>query len=290
MGKRKNQLTKAEASKNFERLKKKAQPSERLKNYVHNTLLSEHHYMFQFKEGKHRFGYCTACGKTFDLEIKNMRTVTAHDENRLYARHGEKVCCPECGRTVTKRYAGYPQKKVYAMAGECKVDKSGALILYTYCFTYAYERNIRAQQEWTLEQICYFDLHKYFQLLYSAWYENHVYMGDRYSNGLYFTEKEEVNETLSYDKSFYEGFHIIGFKEALEKSNLKYSCADILLKKETSYGLPFQLVSYLKFYCAYPVITEKLVKEGHDDILIKYINGRARGIFNFHALTVSEFV
>lgn len=291
MGKRKNQLTKAEASKIFERLKKKAQPSERLKKYVHNTLLSEHHYMFQFKEGKHRFGYCTACGKTFDLEIKNMRTVTAHDENRLYARHGEKVCCPECGRTVTKRYAGYPQKKVYAMAGECTVDKNGALILYTYCFTYAYERNIRAQQEWTVEQICYFDLHKYFQLLYSSWYGNHVYVGDRYSNSLYFTEKEEVNKVLSYNGSYYEGFHIIGFKEALEKSNLKYSCADILLKKETPYGLPFQLVSYLKFYCAYPVITEKLVKEGHDNILMRYINDSrsTSGIFNFHAQTVPEF-
>lgn len=62
-----------------------------------------------------------------------------------------------------------------------------------------------------------------------------------------------------------------------------------MLKKETPYGLPFQLVSYLKFYCAYPVITEKLVKEGHGDILMRYINGRARGIFNFHALTVPEF-
>lgn len=118
-----------------------------------------------------------------------------------------------------------------------------------------------------------------------------MYVGDRYSNGLYFTEKEEVNKVLSYNGSYYEGFHIIGFKEALEKSNLKYSCADILLKKETPYGLPFQLVSYLKFYCAYPVITEKLVKEGHDNILMRYINGSrsTSGIFNFHAQTVPEF-
>lgn len=120
MGNKKNQLAKKEADKIFQRLKKKARPSERLKKYVHNTLLADHHYMFQFKEYRKRFGYCTACGKNFDLETKNMRTVTPDDVTRLYAKHGEEVLCPVCGRTVTKRYAGYPHKKVYAMAGECR--------------------------------------------------------------------------------------------------------------------------------------------------------------------------
>lgn len=283
MGNKKNQLAKKEADKIFQRLKKKARPSERLKKYVHNTLLADHHYMFQFKEYRKRFGYCTACGKNFDLETKNMRTVTPDDVTRLYAKHGEEVLCPVCGRTVTKRYAGYPHKKVYAMAGECRAEKNGALVIYTYTFSYDYNSSFRAKQEWWLEQIFYFDIHKYFQLLYG--YEVRTYTGDKYSNTLNFTDAHSVIDIFGYSKCFEEGFHLIGFKEALDKSNLKYSCADRLLKLNT----PFQLVSYLKFYCSYPVITERLVKEGHADILMSYINGAASGLFKFNKQTVPEF-
>lgn len=283
MGNKKNQLAKKEADKIFQRLKKKARPSERLKKYVHNTLLADHHYMFQFKEYRKRFGYCTACGKNFDLETKNMRTVTPDDVTRLYAKHGEEVLCPVCGRTVTKRYSGYPHKKVYAMAGECRAEKNGALVIYTYTFRYDYNSSFRAKQEWCLEQIFYFDIHKYFQLLYG--YEVRTYTGDKYSNTLNFTDAHSVIDIFSYSKCFEEGFHLIGFKEALDKSNLKYSCADRLLKLNT----PFQLVSYLKLYCSYPVITERLVKEGHADILMSYINGAASGLFKFNKQTVPEF-
>jgi hypothetical protein len=283
MGNKKNQLTKKEADKIFQRLKKKARPSERLKKYVHNTLLADHHYMFQFKEYRKRFGYCTGCGKNFDLETKNMQAVTPDDVTRLYAKHGEEVLCPVCGRTVTKRYAGYPHKKVYAMAGECRAEKNGALVIYTYTFSYDYSSSFRAKQEWCLEQIFYFDIHKYFQLLYG--YEVRTYTGDKYSNTLNFTAAHSVIDIFGYSKCFEEGFHLIGFKEALDKSNLKYSCADRLLKLNT----PFQLVSYLKFYCSYPVITERLVKEGHADILMSYINGAASGLFKFNKQTVPEF-
>ena len=283
MGNKKNQLTKKEADKIFQRLKKEARPSERLKKYVHNTLLADHHYMFQFKEYRKRFGYCTACGKNFDLETKNMRTVTPDDVTRLYAEHGEEVLCPVCGRTVTKRYAGYPHKKVYAMVGECRAEKNGALVIYTYTFSYDYSSSFRAKQEWCLEQIFYFDIHKYFQLLYG--YEVRTYTGDKYSNALNFTAAQSVIDIFDYSKCFKEGFHLIGFKEALDKSNLKYSCADRLLKLNT----PFQLVSYLKFYCSYPVITERLVKEGHANILMSYINGAASGLFKFNKQTVPEF-
>ena len=239
--------------------------------------------MFQFKEYRKRFGYCTGCGKNFDLETKNMQAVTPDDVTRLYAKHGEEVLCPVCGRTVTKRYAGYPHGKVYAMAGECRAEKNGALVIYTYTFSYDYSSSFRAKQEWCLEQIFYFDIHKYFQLLYG--YEVRTYTGDKYSNTLNFTAAHSVIDIFGYSKCFEEGFHLIGFKEALDKSNLKYSCADRLLKLNT----PFQLVSYLKFYCSYPVITERLVKEGHADILMSYINGAASGLFKFNKQTVPEF-
>lgn len=283
MGNKKNQLTQKAADQIFNRLKANAHPSAQLKKYVHNTLLADHHYMFQFKENGKRLGHCTACGNDFNLEIKDMRTVSPDDVTRLYAKHNEFVTCQVCGQTVTKRYAGFSQKKIYAMAGECKTDKNGALVIYTYAFRYHYDHSFRAKQEWSLEQICYFDFHNYFQLLYG--YGVRAYTGDKYSNDLYFTVENFVDEVFSYQKCFNAGFHIIGFQEALSKSNLKYSCADMLLKERK----PFRLVSFLKFYCAYPVITERLVKEGHSDILMRYLNGMESGLFRFNKQTVPEF-
>lgn len=129
---KKNLLTDKEAEKIFERLKKSAKPSERLKKHVHNVLLRDAHILFQYKNGNTRYGYCTGCGNDFVIEIKAMRTYTENDVDVLTAKHNEKVICPCCGRTVTKRYAGYARKDMYANAAEFKVDKTGALIVYVY--------------------------------------------------------------------------------------------------------------------------------------------------------------
>lgn len=278
---KKNLLTDKEAEQILKRLKKSAKPSERLKKYVHNVLLKDAHILFQYKNGNTRYGYCTGCGKDFVIEIKAMRTYTDNDVDVLTARHNEKVTCPCCGRMVTKRYAGYSHKNMYANAAEFKVDKSGALIVYVYRFTYRFSDNFRNEREWHCWQIGYFDLHKYFHLLYSWWNNSYAYTGDRYTNEILFTNEQKVESPFDYSQSI----KCFELQKAVEKSNLKYACLDKYMNRNSVKDM----FRYLKFYCSYPEITEKLMKEGYEDDIMQYLFGNLDGCFNFRAKNVPAF-
>lgn len=278
---KKNILTDKEANQILERLKKTAKPSEGLKKYVHNVLLDDAHILFQYKIGSTRYGYCTGCGNDFLIEIKAMRTYTDNDFDVLTAKHNEKVTCPCCGRTVTKRYAGYSHKNMYANAAEFKVDKSGALIVYVYRFTYRFSDNFRNGCEWHCWQIGYFDLHKYFHLLYSWWNDSHAYTGDRYTNEILFTNEQKVESPFDYSQSI----KCFELQKAVEKSNLKYACLDKYMNGHSV----TDLFRYLNFYCSYPEITEKLMKEGYKDDIMQYLFGNLSGCFNVRAKNVPAF-
>lgn len=278
---KKNLLTDKEAEQILKRLKKSAKPSERLKKHVHNVLLKDAHILFQYKNGNTRYGYCTGCGKDFVIEIKVMQTYTDNDVDVLTARHNEKVTCPCCGRTVTKRYAGYSRKDMYANAAEFKVDKSGALIVYVYRFTYRFSDNFRNELDWHCWQIGYFDLHKYFHLLYSWWNNSHAYTGDRYTNEILFTNEQKVELPFDYSQSI----KCFELQKAVEKSNLKYACLDKYMNRNSVKDM----FRYLKFYCSYPEITEKLMKEGYEDDIMQYLFGNLGGCFNVRAKNVPAF-
>lgn len=277
---KKNLLTDKEADQILKRLKKSAKPSERLKKHVHNVLLRDAHILFQYKNGNTRYGYCTGCGKDFVIEIKEMRTYTDNDVDVLTARHNEKVICPRCGRTVTKRYAGYSRKDMYANAAEFKADKSGALIVYVYKFTYGFSENFRNKPDWHCWQIGYFDLHKYFHMLY-GWDDPRAYTGDRYTNEILFTNEQKVESPFEYSQSI----KCFELQKAAEKSNLKYACLD----KYMNNSFVKDMFRYLNFYCSYPEITEKLMKEGYEDDIEQYLFGNLSGCFNVQAKNVPAF-
>lgn len=279
---KKNILTDKEAEQILKRLKKSAKPSERLKKYVHSVLLDDAHILFQYKIGNTRYGYCTGCGSDFPIEIKKLRIYTDNEVNVLQAKHNEKVTCPCCGRTVTKRYAGYSRKDMYANVAEFKVNKSGALIVYVYRFTYTFSRDFHiCEPEWHCWQIEYFDLHKYFHLLYSWWNNSHAYTGDRYTNEILFTNEQKVESPFDYSQSI----KCFELQKAVEKSNLKYSC----LMEYMDENIPVDMFKYLKLYCSYPEITEKLMKEGYKDVIKQYFWGNFGGCFNFRAKKVNAF-
>lgn len=277
---KKNLLTDKEAEQILKRLKKSAKPSERLKKHVHNVLLKDAHILFQYKNGNTRYGYCTGCGKDFVIEIKAMRTYTDNDVDVLTARHNEKVTCPCCGRTVTKRYARYSRKDMYANAAEFKVDKSGALIVYVYRFTYRFSDNFRNEPDWHCWQIGYFDLHKYFHMLY-GWNGPRAYTGDRYTNEILFTNKPKVESPFDFSQII----KCFELQKAVEKSNLKYACLD----KYMGSNSVKDMFRYLNFYCSYPEITEKLMKEGYEDDIMQYLFGNLSGCFNVRAKNVPGF-
>lgn len=284
--KKKNILTTKEAETIYKRIKKKATPSKRMKKYVHDVLLKNAHFLFQYKVGRKRFGYCTYCQKDFPLEIEDKRTYTENDVDVLYARHNEKVICPCCGREVTKRYAGISRPVTHADAAEFSVDKDGALIVYVYYFTYDYRNDIHVKApHWNCYQIGYFDIHRYFHSMH-GYFEDYVYLEDRNTSQLCFTNQQTVKYPNDQRQEKYEGIKCFELEKALLKTNLKYSC----LMEYMGRASVVDMYGYLKFYCSYPEITEKLMKEGYQSVIGNYLCGGMKGVFNFRATTVSGFL
>lgn len=279
---KKNILTTKAAETIYKKIKKKATPSKRLKKYVHDVLLKNAHILFQYKVGRKRFGYCTYCQKDFPLEIEDKRTYTDNDVDVLYAKHNEKVICPCCGREVTKRYAGISRPVTHADVAEFSVDKDGALIVYVYYFTYDYKNDIHVKApHWHCYQIGYFDIHRYFHIMHS-YFNDYVYLEDRNTSQLCFTNQQTVKYPNDQRQEKYEGIKCFELEKALLKSNLKYSC----LMEYMADSDAVDMYRYLKMYCSYPEITEKLMKEGFQKVLESYLYGGMRGVLNFRATTV----
>ncbi len=282
---KKNILTTDEANKILKRLQKNAKPSKQLIEYVHNTLFRDAHFLFQYKEGKQRYGYCTYCKSDMSLELEDLRTFTDNDVNVLQSSHNSKVICPCCGREVTKKYAGIPKPVLYADVAEFKVDGTGALIVYVYCIRYDYKAaGMRTEPTYSCINVGYFDLHKYFHILH-GWFEDRVYLEDRYTANMGFSLSDKIINPKSYNQAETEGIKCFGLKEALQKSNLKYSCCIEYLGDGA-----VDMFKYLKFYCSYPEITEKLMKEGFSSLVHSYLNGSMGGCFNFRAQTTHQFL
>ena len=281
---KKNILTADEADKILKRLQKKAKPSKELMEYVHNILLRDAHFLFQYKEGRKRYGYCTYCKSDMPLELEDLRTFTDNDVNVLQSGHNSKVICPCCGKEVTKRYAGISKPVLYADVAEFKVDKSGALIVYVYCIRYDYKKGgMKTEPTYNCYQIGYFDLHKYFHILH-GWFEDHVYLEDKHTANMGFSFSDKIENSKSYKQAETEGIKCFGLKEALQKSNLKYSCLMEYMEDSV-----VDMFKYLKFYCSYPEITEKLMKEGFKKIISSYLYGAMSGCFNFKGKTTYQF-
>lgn len=275
-----NTMTQANASKKLDRLIESAKPSKALMHYVERILFRNSRFLFQYKDGNVRMGYCTNCKKDFVLEPSKLRTVTYEQYQVLETKHNQSTVCPECGGRVTKRYAGFNHKPIYAYAAEFKIDRNGALILYTYRFTYRLDLNYKNDIEWVLYQVGYFDLNKWFYVLYGYGY--HAYTGNKYASKLYFTTNNILMNPFNYRQDEYEGIHIMNF-DVYKKSNLKYSCLDEFKKSV------YPLYKYLAHYCAYPEITEKVVKECGIKAITCYLEKHVTGAFNFRAKTVPEY-
>lgn len=269
MGKKLNQITAEEAEKIYERLKANAEPSEQLKKYVHDELMREHHYMFQIKNGNKRHGYCTNCGSTFDLEFG--RFITLADRQRFSARHGEKVICPCCGYEVTKRYDGYSAKNSFVTVADCRVDEpTQALVIYLYCFYYNFrDKHCICEPYWQCFNIGYFEPHKHFCELH-GWGSTHLHFDRTYLSNLYFKREQFVDDVFSYNQESQEGC-ILHNLDCYKQSKMRNSCIDEYLDE---YGTLFK---YLCYYCDYPELFERLIKQGNislaDDIMQQATTG-----------------
>lgn len=278
MGKKLNTLTQEQARKIWNGRPKL--PEKKIKKFAHEEVFVNEQYFFKHKECGHRYGYCTACGKDVQLDIENMRLWTDKHAACRSARHNDTVCCPVCGHEVQVKDAGRGRSQLIntAVVAVTQRTRNGGILLSFVRVYEDYTRNYKAAPErGTLLYAAYFNLGQ------------HFVAEQTYGGGLYISVKSKPARQLpctvepvklnhnNWKCTQGEGAKLLGFEEALEKSNLRYlpweayhECAQQLYQS-TITNYPVNLLGLLYQYSRYPVLTERLIKEGNGDLVAEQV-------------------
>ncbi|MBD8943368.1 MAG: hypothetical protein EGR79_00500 [Ruminococcaceae bacterium] len=278
MGKKLNTLTQEQAQKIWNGRPKL--PEKKILTFAHKQVFVNEQYFFKHKEYGHRYGYCTACGKDVQIDIENMRLWTDKHAACRSARHNDTVCCPACGHKVQIKDAkrgrnGLCNTAVIAVAQR---TRNGGILLSF----------VRVYEDYTHD---FKAVPKMGRLLYAAYFNlnKHFVAKQQYGGGLYISVKSKPTRQLpctvepvklnhnNWKCTQGEGAKLLGFEEALEKSNIRYlpweayhECAQQLHRSAIA-NYPVNLLGLLYQYSRYPVLTERLIKESNGDLVAEQV-------------------
>ena len=278
MGKKLNTLTQEQARKIWNGRPKL--PEKKVNKFAHEEVFVNEQYFFKHKECGHRYGYCTACGKDVQIDIENMRLWTDKHAACRSARHNDTVCCPVCGHEVQVKDAGRGRNglcNTAVIAVAQRIRNGGILLSFVRVYE-DYTRNYKAAPErGTLLYAAYFNLGQ------------HFVAEQTYGGGMYISVKQKPTRRLpctvepvklnhnSWKCTEGEGAKLLGFEEALERSNLRYlpweayhECAQQLHQSAIT-NYPVNLLGLLYQYSRYPVLMERLIKEGNSDLVAEQV-------------------
>lgn len=278
MEKKLNTLTQEQAEKIWDGRPKL--PVKKILTFAHKQVFVNEQYFFKYKECDHRYGYCTACGKDVQIDIENMRLWTDKHAACRSARHNDTVCCPACGHKVKIKDAGRGRNglcNTAVIAVAQRIRNGGILLSFVRVYE-DYTHDFKAVPEMG-------------RLLYAAYFNlgQHFVAEQTYGGGLYISVKQKPTRRLpctvepvkldhnSWKCTEGEGAKLLGFEEALERSNLRYlpweayhECAQQLYGS-TITNYPVNLLGLLYQYSRYPVLTERLIKEGNGDLVAEQV-------------------
>lgn len=278
MGKKLNTLTQEQARKIWNGRPKL--PEKKILTFAHKQVFVNEQYFFKHKEYGHRYGYCTACGKDVQIDIENMRLWTDKHAACRSARHNDTVCCPACGHKVQIKDAGRGRNglcNTAVIAVAQRIRNGGILLSFVRVYE-DYTHDFKAVPEMG-------------RLLYAAYFNlnKHFVAEQQYGGGLCISVKSKPTRQLpctvepvklnhnNWKCTQGEGAKLLGFEEALEKSNLRYlpwetyhECAQQLHQSAIT-NYPVNLLGLLYQYSRYPVLTERLIKEGNGDLVAEQV-------------------
>lgn len=278
MGKKLNTLTPEQARKIWDGRPKL--PEKKILAFAHKQVFVNEQYFFKHQEFGHRYGYCTACGKDVQIDIENMRLWTDKHAACRYARHNDTVCCPACGHEVQVKDAGRGRNglcNTAVIAVAQRIRNGGILLSFVRVYE-DYTHDFKAVPEMG-------------RLLYAAYFNlnKHFVAKQQYGGGLCISVKSKPTRQLpctvepvklnhnNWKCTQGEGAKLLGFEEALEKSNLRYlpwetyhECAQQLHQSAIT-NYPVNLLGLLYQYSRYPVLTERLIKEGNGDLVAEQV-------------------
>lgn len=278
MGKKLNTLTQEQARKIWNGRPKL--PEKKINKFAHEEVFVNEQYFFKHKECGHRYGYCTACGKDVQIDIENMRLWTDKHAACRSARHNDTVCCPACGHKVKIKDAGRGRNglcNTAVIAVAQRIRNGGILLSFVRVYE-DYTHDFKAVPEMG-------------RLLYAAYFNlnKHFVAKQQYGGGLCISVKSKPTRQLpctvepvklnhnNWKCTQGEGAKLLGFEEALEKSNLRYlpwetyhECAQQLHQSAIT-NYPVNLLGLLYQYSRYPVLMERLIKEGNSDLVAEQV-------------------
>lgn len=279
MGKKLNTLTQEQARKIWNARPKL--PEKKILTFAHKQVFANEQYFFKYSENGHRYGHCTACGKDVQIDIENMRLWTDKHAACRYARHNYTVCCPACGHEVQVKDAGRGRSQLCntAVVAVAQRTRNGGILLSFVRVNENYKYNFKNAPEMD-------------RLLYAAYFnlgQHFVADRDYYCNGMSISVKQKPTRQLpctvepvkldhnSWKCTGGEGAKLLGFEETLEKSNMRYlpwetyhERAQQLWRSAIS-DYPVNLLGLLYQYSRYPVLTERLIKEGNSKLVVQQV-------------------
>lgn len=278
MGKKLNTLTQEQAEKIWDGRPKL--PVKKILAFAHKQVFVNEQYFFKHKEFGHMYGYCTDCGKDVQIDIENMRLWTDKHAACRSARHNDTVCCPACGHEVQVKDAGRGRSQLCntAVVAVAQRTRNGGILLFFVRVYEDYTHDFKAVPEMG-------------RLLYAAYFNlnKHFVAKQQYGGGLYISVKSKPTRQLpctvepvklnhnNWKCTQGEGAKLLGFEEALEKSNLRYlpwetyhECAQQLHRSAIA-NYPVNLLGLLYQHSRYPVLTERLIKEGNGDLVAEQV-------------------
>lgn len=224
MGKKLNTLTQEQAEKIWDGRPKL--PEKKILTFAHKQVFVNEQYFFKHKECGHRYGYCTACGKDVQIDIENMRLWTDKHAACRSARHNDTVCCPACGHEVQAKDAGRGRSQLVnaAVVAVTQRTRNGGILLSFVRVYEDYRYGFKAAPEMGgLLYAAYFNLGQHFVAERSYYCDDmFISVKQKPTRKLPCTVEPAKLDHNSWKCTEGEGAKLLGFEEALEKSNLRY--------------------------------------------------------------------
>lgn len=278
MGKKLNTLTPEQARKIWDSRPKL--PEKKILAFAHKQVFVNEQYFFKHQEFGHRYGYCTACGKDVQIDIENMRLWTDKHAACRSARHNDTVCCPACGHEVQVKDAGRGRNGLCntAVIAVAQQIRNGGILLSFVRVYEDYTHDFKAVPEMgRLLYAAYFNLNKHFVAKQQCGGGLCISVKSKPTRQLPCTVEPVKLNHNNWKCTQGEGAKLLGFEEALEKSNLRYlpwetyhECAQQLHQSAIT-NYPVNLLGLLYQYSRYPVLTERLIKEGNGDLVAEQV-------------------
>lgn len=248
--------------------------------WIDESVLKYSRYLFTYREKGKRYDYCTHCHKDVALELG--RTYSAADVQNVNCKHKEIGFCPACKSTVEFRDSGRGRKYMYDqkyILFATKLRDGGILVRAGFV-----ERDYRL--DYTTVKTNFFEEYRiyYNTGVDAVWAKRWSY--GFHGRELYWERMVTIPEPSSRqpwytDEKNYAENHYYGFNdETFKSTNLQY--AQMSAYMENFGGNP---CGWLDTYVKYPVLTEKLVKEGFIRLAVN--DSWTNGVVNRRAKTVS---